>query len=68
MHVPRDARFDEEAERFALRFTCEHCACWNARDQRCRHGWPTTLHRLARYAAPAAPGDEVVFCKEFEAL
>jgi len=68
VHLRRDARFDEEAERFALRFTCEHCACFNAGTERCRHGWPNALHRLARYQQPLREGDEVVFCKEFEVL
>ena len=66
MHVLRDSRFDDEAERFALRFTCDHCACFDRRKERCRHGWPTELHRLGRYRQALRPGDEVIFCKEFE--
>lgn len=60
MHVPRDARFDEDAERFALRFCCEDCGFFDARGERCRHGWPTALHRTARYRArlPVVAGDE----------
>ena len=65
MHSPRDVRFDEEASRFGLVYTCECCACFDAPALRCAHEWPTTLHRLARYAAPTV---DVVFCKEFEAL
>lgn len=77
MHVPRDARFDEDAERFALRFCCDHCGFFDEDAERCRHGWPTAPHRAARYrTAPTADspaessvessGDTVVFCKEFE--
>ena len=64
MHVPRDASFDEEAERFALRFTCEFCGHFDPLREACRHDWPTELHRLARYRDRATA--EVVFCKEFE--
>lgn len=67
MVVLRTARFDEEAARFGLRFTCEDCALFDDRAARCRHEWPTEAHRRARYEAPRREGDEVVFCKEFEA-
>ena len=58
---------DEESARFGLRFTCEDCAIFDERADRCRHEWPTDAHRRARYEAPRGDGDEVVFCKEFEA-
>ncbi len=64
MHAPRDPRFDDEAARFALAFTCEECAHFDAALAECAHEWPTALHRAARYRAAS---DEVVFCKEFEA-
>jgi hypothetical protein len=66
MHVPRTARFDEEAERFALVFTCDDCGHFDVRSERCRHEWPTERHRASRYLAPPVAGDEVTFCKEFE--
>jgi hypothetical protein len=70
VHSPRDRRFDEEAERFALVYTCEACGHFDPVREACAHDWPTALHRQARYARPAASGaavSEVVFCKEFEA-
>ena len=68
MHVPllRTPRFDEESRRFALRFCCEDCGHFDAATDRCRHRWPDAPHRLARYQAEPQPGDELVFCKEFE--
>ena len=66
MRVPRSPRFDDEAARYALRFTCDDCAFFDGARQACAHGWPTELHRRERYQREAAPGDEVVFCKEFE--
>ena len=72
MRVRWSRTFDEESARFALRFCCEDCAHFDgdARGEaRCRHDWPTELHRRERYRAPDADGDggaDVVFCKEFE--
>jgi hypothetical protein len=67
VHVPRTPRFDEEAERHRLRFTCDDCGFFDPSTARCRHRWPTELHRLSRYqAAAAGEADQVVFCKEFE--
>jgi hypothetical protein len=66
MVVLRDARFEDEAARFQLRFTCEDCGYFDEARERCKHDWPTKLHRRARYQGPPAPSDEVVFCKEFE--
>lgn len=66
MVVPRTPRFDEECARYALRFTCEDCGHFDDGSEGCRHGWPVAAHRLARHLAPPRPGDEVVFCKEFE--
>ncbi len=75
----RTAAFDDERARFALRFCCEECGHFDGARARCAHGWPTDLHRRARYASDAdvCAGDErradadvcagdVVFCKEFE--
>jgi len=66
MDAPRTTRFDEERRTFALRFTCDECAAFDGRDQRCRHGWPTEAHRLSRYLSERTPDDTVTFCKEFE--
>lgn len=64
MRLLRNAVFDEESARFGLRFCCEDCAHFDGADARCRHDWPTELHRRERYDVSHA-GD-VVFCKEFE--
>jgi hypothetical protein len=61
--IEQDERFREERERFALRFTCEHCALFDEQRESCAHGYPTAEHRLARYADRHAL---VVFCKHFE--
>ena len=58
-----DARFREEAARYALRFACEDCAHFEARTGSCRHEWPNQSHR--REAALAAL-PVLDFCKEFE--
>ena len=65
MVVLRSARFVDEAERFALRYTCEDCGHFDLVRQRCHHEWPTDQHR--RLPDPAsAIGGELWFCKEFE--
>jgi hypothetical protein len=63
LRLPHDPRFHEQRERFALRFTCEHCALFDAERERCAHGFPTDEHRLAFYAQPGAP---IVICKDFQ--
>ncbi len=50
----------EEIARFDLRFACDDCAHFV--EDRCAHGWPGGERRRALRA-----GDEIVFCKEFEA-
>jgi hypothetical protein len=62
LRLPYDPRFDEQRERFALRFTCEHCALFDAERERCAHGFPTDEHRLAFYATPGP----IVICKDFQ--
>ena len=52
-----------ERARFALRFTCEHCALFDPENASCAHGYPTDEHRAARYEAPDVA---LVFCKDFE--
>ena len=63
MRLPSTPRFDDERERFSLRFCCEDCGHFDAARARCRHDWPTELHRRERYLKDAR---EIVFCKEFE--
>ena len=63
MKLPLYAGFRVERERFALRFTCEHCALFDPEHERCAHGFPTDEHRLAYYERSDA---ELVFCKDFE--
>lgn len=63
MKLPQDAVFRQQRERYALRFTCEHCALFDPEREACAHGFPTEEHRLAYYARADAP---LVFCKDFE--
>jgi hypothetical protein len=59
VQLPRDERFDDEADRFALRRHCEDCALFDEQ-KGCAHGFPTVEHR--RRATEML----VVFCKDFE--
>ncbi len=54
-----DARLDEEAARFKLRHTCDHCVHFDG--ERCSHGYPTAPHRVQ-----ITPAAWMAFCKEFE--
>jgi hypothetical protein len=65
VRLPRDPRFDDERERFALRHCCEDCSYFDPDTGACRHFWPNREHRGSHYVTP---GTEVVFCKEFELL
>ena len=49
-----------EMQRFDLRFTCEDCAHFTG--ESCAHGWPGGERKR-----PLRDGEDVVFCKEFEA-
>ncbi|MET0339839.1 MAG: hypothetical protein ABW252_02510 [Polyangiales bacterium] len=62
MKQARTPAFGEERQRFTLRFTCEHCTYFDACTERCTHGYPNAVHRLA-YNEDAS---ELVFCKDFE--
>lgn len=62
MELPRDARFVEQAERYALRYRCEDCGLFDAL-RGCAHGYPTERHRQAESSS-----DRVVFCKDFEVV
>jgi len=61
VRLPRTPEFDVERERFALRFSCEDCAHFDAASERCRHEWPNESHRLE-----PTPAELLDFCKEFE--
>jgi hypothetical protein len=61
--LAQDERSREQRRRFSLRFTCEHCALFDERAERCGHGFPTDEHREAHYASHDAL---VVFCKDFD--
>ena len=50
----------DEARRFDLRFTCDDCAYFTG--DRCAHGWPGGERRRE-----LAAGEQIEFCKEFEA-
>jgi hypothetical protein len=65
MRLSNTADFERERKRFDFSFTCEGCAYFSGRDERCRHGYPPAEHRLARYEPPNE-AKEIVFCKEFE--
>ncbi len=62
MEIPQDARFRDERERFALRFTCEDCEHFVPLAQRCSHGFPVERHLRQRYENPEA---SLLFCKDF---
>ena len=57
-----DAQLREEADRFRLRFTCEHCVHFAAERRACANGYPTHAHLEVDLEARA----ELEFCKEFE--
>jgi len=63
MRIPRDERFDEERRRWELRFCCEDCAYFHAPSGRCIHEFPNEEHRRGYYDAP---GEWIVFCKDFD--
>ena len=57
-----DQELRSEAARFALRFTCEHCAHFEPGAGACAHGYPTEAHRALELARLTS----LEFCKEFE--
>jgi hypothetical protein len=63
MRLEHTPEFASERKRYQFAFTCEECAHFDRRAERCRHEYPATEHRQAFYERP---GQEVVFCKEFE--
>lgn len=64
MRTPVDAQLREEAERFQLRFTCEHCAHFAAERRACANEYPTAAHLEVDLTRAAS----LEFCKEFELL
>jgi len=58
--IVRDARFDDEAARYRLRFVCEDCGLFDAA-RGCAHGYPTS-----RYDRAAQSGESLACCKDFE--
>ena len=63
MQLPHTREFDQERERFAFAGSCEACAHFDPRRERCRHEYPTEPHRERTLARPDA---DLLFCKEFE--
>ncbi|HEV8549737.1 MAG TPA: hypothetical protein VGQ57_11930 [Polyangiaceae bacterium] len=57
-----DSLFRSEAERFALRFTCESCVHYAPETRCCAHGYPNEAHREVALERVS----ELEFCKEFE--
>lgn len=64
MMGPRDAQFEDEAQRFHLKMFCEECSLFDE-NQGCAHGYPTAAHRKP---TPEFPNrGPVHFCKDFDA-
>lgn len=57
-----DDRLRSEAERFTLRFGCEHCVHFDAPAGACANGYPVGPHRGVELEGRR----ELEFCKEFE--
>jgi hypothetical protein len=57
-----DAQLRDEAQRFALKFTCEDCAHFATEARACAHGYPTHAHLAVDLEVDAS----LEFCKEFE--
>ncbi|HEX3776954.1 MAG TPA: hypothetical protein VHV51_20920 [Polyangiaceae bacterium] len=57
-----DSRLQEEAKRFALRFTCEHCVHFESDSRACANGYPVSAH----LEIDLEVSTRLEFCKEFE--
>jgi hypothetical protein len=57
-----DDRLRQEARRYNLRFTCEHCVLYDPEGDRCSHTFPADAHRRVDLTR----SEELMFCKEFE--
>ena len=62
MRTPVDLRRREEAARFQLRFTCEHCVHFVVERRACANEYPTDAH----LAVDLERAPSLEFCKEFE--
>ncbi len=62
MRLSHSDEFERERTQYRFAFTCESCAHFDRRRERCRHEYPTDEHRQAYYQEPR----DLVFCKEFE--
>ena len=62
---PRNAQFRAEAERFALRFRCEHCVHVEMPAVRCTLGYPNDVLSGEPVTAVLDDGS-LAFCKDFE--
>jgi len=58
--LPVDARLLDEAARFAFRFSCDDCAHFDARRERCSLGYPPAPRR------EALTGLHLELCKAYE--
>lgn len=56
-----DQRLRTEAERFRLRFSCEHCAHFDEDAGKCAEGYPNEEHTDG-----SLRGEQVLFCKLWE--
>jgi hypothetical protein len=57
-----DRQLREQAQRFNLRFCCEHCVAFDPVRAACAHSYPNEAH----LAVDLSQVQQVVFCKEFE--
>lgn len=57
-----DERLRSEAQRFGLRFGCEHCAHFDPASAACANGYPAEAHR----GIDLGERERLEFCKEFE--
>jgi hypothetical protein len=62
VRTPVDAQLREEARRFQLRFTCEHCVHFAAERRACANEYPTNAH----LDVDLERRESLEFCKEFE--
>ena len=62
MRTPVDPQLREEAERFQLRFTCEHCVHFETERRACANEYPTDAHLNVDLEKRTG----LEFCKEFE--
>jgi len=64
VRTPVDSQLRAEAERFQLRFTCEHCVHFVAERRACANEYPTTAH----LGVDLERDTSLEFCKEFEVV